>query len=327
MNNESPLLSIIIPVYNVEKYLSKCLSSINPNSDGDFEIILIDDGSTDRSGAICDRYAKKYKKIFVFHKENGGLSSARNLGISVAKGKWITFIDSDDLVTEDYISLILKSILSKDDADIIMFKFKRFFDSEKLDLDKLKHHLEIKEISKSCAMAKLTTEDCGNYAWNKLYRSYLWRVIRYPDGRNFEDIATTYKVVNEAKRIYYLNNYLYLYRQRNNSITFNLKKENQTKSFEQILEFGLKQLEFFKSNNFVEAYENADHYLLANAIGFINVFIILKLPKSKTFLKAKKIVNTHDITLKKDGIKLYLQVKLFKSFPFLYKVLVYFFYK
>lgn len=98
------MISIIVPVYNIEKYLQRCIESILAQKFVDFELLLIDDGSKDKSGDICDNFALKDKRIKVFHKENGGVSSARNLGIAKAQGEWITFIDSDDWVSEDYLS-------------------------------------------------------------------------------------------------------------------------------------------------------------------------------------------------------------------------------
>ena len=114
-----PQISVIVPVYNAEKYLHRCIDSILAQTFSDFELLLIDDGSKDNSGRICDEYAAKDSRIRVFHKKNGGVSSARNMGLDNAKGDWITFVDSDDWVKQDY----LYSMISQPDADLIMSSF------------------------------------------------------------------------------------------------------------------------------------------------------------------------------------------------------------
>ena len=103
--NNNPKISIIVPVYNVEQYLRRCIDSILNQSFADFELLLIDDGSKDKSGAICDEYAAKDSRIRVFHKENGGVSSARNIGLENARGEWLSFIDGDDVITEGYFNI------------------------------------------------------------------------------------------------------------------------------------------------------------------------------------------------------------------------------
>ena len=116
MESYTPKISVIVPVYNVEKYLSRCIDSILAQTFTDFELLLIDDGSKDKSGEICDEYANKDNHVKVFHKENGGVSSARNLGLDNAQGEWITFVDSDDFVNSDWLSYYAKSF----DVDLIV---------------------------------------------------------------------------------------------------------------------------------------------------------------------------------------------------------------
>ena len=108
MGNTNPKISVIIPVYNAEKYLRRCVDSILAQIFTDFELLLIDDGSKDKSGVICDEYAKKDNRVKVFHKENGGVSSARNLGLDNARGEWIGFIDSDDMVKPEYLDGLIR---------------------------------------------------------------------------------------------------------------------------------------------------------------------------------------------------------------------------
>ena len=115
----TPLISIIVPVYNVERYLPRCIESILRQTYTNFELILVDDGTPDRSGIICDRYAEKDSRIRVIHKENGGVSSARNAGIDAAKGEWLTFVDSDDWISNDYL-LTLTNLITEDDFDLVV---------------------------------------------------------------------------------------------------------------------------------------------------------------------------------------------------------------
>lgn len=123
------IISIVIPVYNVEKYLDECLGSIIKNYHTNVEVILVDDGSTDKSGSLCDKYDKKYEFISVIHKKNGGLSSARNVGIEKAKGKYIWFVDSDDYISNDSISNILEE--AKKDGDLIIGNYLVFYPNGK----------------------------------------------------------------------------------------------------------------------------------------------------------------------------------------------------
>ena len=117
--SDKPLISVIVPVYNVERYLPRCIESILKQTYTNFELILVDDGTPDRSGIICDRYAEKDSRIRVIHKENGGVSTARNAGIDAAKGEWITFVDSDDWVSVKYLEL-LAECLDQNDYDLIV---------------------------------------------------------------------------------------------------------------------------------------------------------------------------------------------------------------
>lgn len=119
------MLSIIVPVYNVESYLSKCIKSVLSQSLSDYELLLIDDGSTDASGKICDEFGQDNSRIRVFHKKNGGVSSARNLGIEKANGEFVSFLDSDDWVTDDYVSTILDNIRG---YDLLFFSNNRFLE-------------------------------------------------------------------------------------------------------------------------------------------------------------------------------------------------------
>ena len=208
-------ISIIVPVYNVEKYLNKCVDSILNQTFKEFELILVDDGSPDNSGAICDQYAKKDSRVKVIHKENGGLSSARNAGIEVAQGKYLGFIDSDDYIAEDMYEILYQNI-KKYNADISSVELISVYN----DRFKLKDYSpEIKVLNQEQAMqVVLEGTDFYAYAWNKLYNRNLFNEIRFPKGKTFEDAFIIMKILKRANKVVISNVEKYFYVKRQNSI-------------------------------------------------------------------------------------------------------------
>ena len=196
----SPFLSIILPIYNVEKYLDRCMKSILKQSFKDYEIILVDDGSPDRCGDICDEYAKKDKRIKVIHKENGGLSDARNSGLDVATGKFVAFIDSDDFIHKDMYMILYNAIIDSK-SDISQCKFKYFFKEDELNKNiindgnyKIYNNIDaIEEV--------IENKNLNANVWNKLYKKELFNDIRFPKGKIHEDEFVTYKVFYKASSI------------------------------------------------------------------------------------------------------------------------------
>ena len=189
------LISVIVPIYKVEKYLEKCILNIVNQTYSNLEIILVDDGSPDNSGKICDEYARKDSRIKVVHKLNGGLSDARNAGIEIATGKYIAFVDSDDYIEEKMISK-LYDLLKANDADVSACNICKFYEDKEIELD------ENEEIVKSyppeqAILLTILDDSFGNYAWNKLYRSELFSDVRFPFKRRYEDIATIYKILDK----------------------------------------------------------------------------------------------------------------------------------
>lgn len=208
-------LSIIIPVYNVEQFICRCLDSIIPQIDDSDEIILIDDGSTDSSGSICDQYANS-KNVHVIHKSNGGLSDARNKGIDFASGDYLIFIDSDDYVSEDFIYQI-KSVLSTHQHDIINFGY-NIVDTN--GIVKSSHRLKSAGSidSKQALVEVLLDRNINNFAWANVYKTSLFKDIRYPKGVLYEDKYTTYKLFSLASDVYHIASPLYYYVIREGSI-------------------------------------------------------------------------------------------------------------
>lgn len=234
MNERDVLISIIIPVYNVEQYLPRCLESIINQSYEKLEIILIDDGSTDNSSQICDCYSKKDKRIVVFHKTNGGLSDARNLGIDKANGEYLSFIDSDDYISENFIET-LYYLAEKTHLPISAIGFK-IVNDEYSDYINENINYEIIDSPKSIELL-FTNEKYGNYAWNKLYKKDLFDNVRYPVGRNMEDLGTTYILFLQCSSIVYSTSKMYFYFQRPGSILHNVN----TKHFEDRITLSYKR--------------------------------------------------------------------------------------
>ena len=212
--NGKKRISVIVPVYRVENYLIRCLDSLCLQDFDGVEFILIDDGSPDRCGEICDRYAIRDKRFKVFHKENGGLSSARNYGIEHAEGDYIMFVDSDDWVSSDFCSRAYELAVSND-ADLVMFMFQMVEDDRCLPLRG--KHLK-SGIKTNKEALDLLFEEPGVFAWNKLYKKTLFDGVRYPVGRVYEDQAVTWKLVYKANRVYFANQVLYFYYMRPTSI-------------------------------------------------------------------------------------------------------------
>lgn len=223
MNND--LISIVIPVYNVEKYIDDCLISVLNQSYSNIEIILVNDGSTDRSGQICDKYLEQDKRIKVIHKKNGGLSDARNVGIENSIGKYITFIDSDDIVTDDFIYYLYNLIVKyKVDMSVCAYSV----------VTKDGKHLNTGIGYTERKMNRIETLDnmlCENgftvSSCAKMYLLKLFDDIEFPIGKLCEDNATTYKLIEKCDYIAYGNESKYLYYKRDNSImtsNFNLRK-------------------------------------------------------------------------------------------------------
>lgn len=225
---ENELISVIVPVYNVEKYLDRCISSIVDQTYSDLEILLIDDGSTDRSGGICDAWMQKDKRIRVIHKKNGGgVSAARNTGIEQARGAFLGFIDSDDYIAPDmyeylYSHQVPGGIASCGFIEVDERNRKRRKPEEKHFLAGGTYSSEdISEIYMQqewdCSFRR-TPLQLGSYVWNKLYDRKIFESLRFPDGRKYEDISVTLPSFHQAKAVRVLPECKYYYVQRDGSI-------------------------------------------------------------------------------------------------------------
>lgn len=234
------LISIIVPVFNVELYIERCLKSIVNQTYCNLEIILIDDGSVDASGGLCDLYAKKDTRIKVIHTKNSGLSAARNLGIRNATGKYLTFIDSDDYVSDKYVEHLWMT-LKEFNADISISREMKVYDES----ESIKPVLFSKENTKiynsqTALSDMLYRKNIPVYAWAKLYKKELFENIEFPSGEIFEDLSTVYLLFDAAQLIVYNPVRDYYYVQRSNSIinsSFNPNKMIQIEIMHRIFCF------------------------------------------------------------------------------------------
>lgn len=208
-----PKISVIIPVFQVEHYLEQCVDSVLCQSMEEIEIILVDDGSPDRCGEMCDKYAKKDSRVRVVHQDNQGLSQARNAGIEIAKGEYIMFVDSDDWVDPDYCRV--PYTLARDNhADLVIFRFRVIGDKHSQTICTQKPGI----ISKENAM-NLVYHGGGIAVWNKLYSKKLIQEVRFVPQKYYEDQLFTIEMIHTAEHVYYTDHTLYYYRKREGSIT------------------------------------------------------------------------------------------------------------
>ncbi|WP_455719406.1 glycosyltransferase family 2 protein [Agathobacter sp.] len=212
------MISVIVPVYNVEKYLEKCIESILHQTYKDFELVLIDDGSSDSSGIICDEYGDR-DNIVIVHKTNGGLADARNRGIEISRGDYITFIDSDDYIRSDYLETLYE-VLCKTDVDIVISNFINIHEGKNI-TQNITKNLEYGRISKSeCYRRMLLQDGIDVSSTAKLYSKRIFDAVRFKKGQLYEDINIISDVVERATNIAITNYAGYFYLQRLGSIMY-----------------------------------------------------------------------------------------------------------
>lgn len=212
----TPLISVIVPVYNVEEYLDRCVQSIVDQTYENLEIILVDDGSTDSSGKKCDKWKAKDNRIVVIHKENGGLSDARNLGLDMAKGEYIGFVDSDDLINTNMYQILFDAI-NQSKSNIAECRWVQFGDGDEIDNIGSVIKDRIVYSAEEALLELIHERNIKQTVVNKLYRKEVI-LVRFPVGRINEDEFWTYQVVGKSRRVVFVDAELYYYYQRRNSI-------------------------------------------------------------------------------------------------------------
>ena len=294
METEKKLISVIIPVYNVKDYIRECIDSVLAQTYTELEILLVDDGSTDDSGRICDEYAEKDTRILVIHRKNGGLSAARNSGIRECRGEYVSFIDSDDAVSPIFIERLYDMCLESG-CDIAIGGIKVAGGKDGVTMESLLSgsasdagQTDKAQAVKSCSVKEYTSRELLDIfyepdmhhnivvAWNKLYRREVIADIRYPEGLVYEDEATTHAFIYNAKKLSYTEEKLYFYRNRPGSITtsgFSLKRLD-------VLEAYRRRRQFYLEHN-EKAYAVREEYCQLSA--YLEFYRILgrKLPEEK----------------------------------------------
>lgn len=303
---QNDLISIIIPVYKVEEYIDECVNSLINQTYKNIEIILVDDGSPDSCGDICEKYKEMDSRIVVLHKKNGGLSDARNAGMQIANGNYFVFVDSDDYVSNKYVE-ILYNALNKDNADIAVAEMIKFYDNDNPEEFIESEEPDVILYSSRDIMNLYFTDKAATMtsAWGKIYKRNLFNEIQYPKGKLHEDEFTTYKLMHKAEKIAYVNIPLYFYRQRNNSIInskYNVRRLD-------VLDAYKERLDFFKEF-YSEIYSIASaHYLNRLLICYNDVREINKEESEKVKIRFKAFYKTSKLECKlssKDKFKWHL---------------------
>lgn len=215
-----PIVSVVIPVYNVEKYLAKCIESVQNQTLENIEIVLVDDGSTDKSGAICDEYALKDERIVVIHQRNGGLAHARNTGIELARGEYIGFIDSDDWIDITMYEELVNEFAKKD-IDVVCSGIKLVGSTGDIkEIEYVKENVILKgeEISRLLLKRKFSVSCC-----NKLFKRNLFKDRHFTVGKTNEDFELLFYLFLQVKQVGILANSYYYYRKNETSITSGIK--------------------------------------------------------------------------------------------------------
>ncbi len=289
------LISVIIPVYNVEKYLKQCVDSVLGQTYGKIEIILVDDGSTDSSGELCDEYASKDERIKVIHKENGGLSSARNAGIDVCTGEYLMFLDSDDYYDSQTAEKLLKNA-TDNGSELVFFNAHSFADAEydKTVTQGYGHKLDYKTDSGENIVKLMLENKDFRYASCLLFikRKLLVKSgIRFIDGIINEDMTFTFEITVSAKTVSYENSSLYERRVRNGSITTTRKTELAYKSS---LGIYYDLYEFYEKAS-GEKKEVTAKYISQNAVRVFNKYGQLDKQKRNEYEIAQREFKAHVI--------------------------------
>lgn len=316
----NPLISVIIPVYNVEKYLHRCLDSVIMQTYQNLEIICIDDGSMDCSGEICEQYACKDRRVKVFHQENQGVSAARNKGLDMASGEYIAFVDSDDYILKDMYAKMMHALLSND-VDVCVCQWQYEFSDGRQVVKKQNIDSSIYGYKTSTEFARFLYK--GSYengvvvaVWNKIYRKTLLDVIRF-EGRIHEDDTFNDKINAKNISVYITENQFYIYAQNETSLT--------NKSFSADKFFFLNTLaerrKLFRNDDFIRQeterlYCNMyiEYSLKASESG-------VEVPSTKKYRRTFKQMYCSLCRSGKADMKFRLRMRIFYHFPSLYRLI------
>lgn len=323
-NNE--MISIIVPVYNVEKYIENTINSLLAQSYPNVEIILVDDGSTDFSGKICDRYSNEHNNIKTFHKKNGGLADARNYGLNNANGIYVCFVDGDDYIHENMIEYLYDS-LQRNSAQVSVCNFKKVyekFDNIDTNIDTnidISKEIVLDNIDALKAMVNLNCGFAPNVC-NKMFKKNLFtKDCYFPAGKLYEDMIVTTKILAKVEKVSYINCEMYYYLQRSNSITgkFNEKEKDHIEMSNEVLRF--------VQSNLKEVHSYFITYHAINCISVINKMIQAKSNNDEIYSETQKFIknneriifNDSNLSIKKK-IQLYIFMISKNIYTFIYKI-------
>ncbi len=312
---ESKLITIVVPIYNMQEYLKRCVDSIISQTYSNIEILLIDDGSTDKSKEICDEYSKIDNRIRVFHKPNGGLSDAKNYGLKKATGTYVTFVDSDDWIEPDMYKKMLFE-MNKTNSDIVICG--RYIDYENGNSKKWFNRDKLIMNGDESLIYLNSFYNFDMASWDKLYKKDLFRNIEFPYGKKCEDAYTTYLLFSRCNRVTYIPECYYHYYQRNGSIsrgkTINMDyiyaAEEQLTFFEQ----KYPNIMFVAETNYVFAIKSMFQVSVERNLKLTNDF---KIRKRSLGRYRKSVINNKYISCKKKITYL-----LFTYCTWLYRILL-----
>ena len=295
-------VSIIIPVYNVQDYLERCLNSIISQTYKNVEIILVDDGSTDDSGKICDQYKNKNENIIVIHKKNEGQSIARREGLEISTGEYISFVDADDFLNDSFYEKMI-FLLEEFNCDIAICDYLKFSDNNlKVNLFNKENNSLKKQVLLPCdAIKEILQKDnkITNFLWNKVYKRHIFENIIFPNFNIYEDFAIMYRLMDNSKKIVYSSEKLYYYFDRKNSsskgipskyIINKIRVKKEKKKFLLKKEYNLKneldEYRFFSDyHNFKIIARNQNKNI------FFGIIMKKELKFMKDFYKKNKNIN------------------------------------
>ena len=312
-----PKISVIVPVYKVEKYLRRCIDSILNQTFNDFELILVDDGSPDNCGKMCDEYAKSDNRVTVIHRKNGGLSAARNSGIEWAfnnsDSEWIIFIDSDDWVHADYLKILL-DYAQKFNTEVSICDFLRT--SDYIADDVLKEKLKVHKYSSEDFFVNRNLN--AVVAWGKLYKKYFFKDIRYPEGRLHEDEFTTYKVLFRCKNICFVDEQLYYYFINTKGITSGMTGGEWSPSKMDFIDAAKERLKYFEINKLDRVWEWQVNQFFGCICSYVNFLHENKSAENRAYLKHLK--KKSEFFFRNRKIRTFLKISI-KDHPEIYEFL------
>lgn len=297
-----PIISIIVPVYNAAPYLDRCLQSLLDQTYQALQIVLVDDGSTDRSLSICQAYQRRDRRVDLIVQPNGGISQARNTGLRHARGEFLMFVDADDYVAPSFCQLALAAA-RQHQADIVMFDFWYVENGSPEQRHVLEHG---GEVDKEVAM---TTTVEYSFAFNKLYKWDLFDDLSFPPHQNYEDVWIMYRLMAKANRVYYLPVATYYYTQRSNSISNSFTLANER----DLLRAQLSRYRFFKQQHYPAAVSE----MLPSLVVVSFFYLALDDQRQDPALRAtaQQIFVTNRIPTSNISGRLYLAMVAYRLFP------------